>query len=617
MSITTVAFAQSAGWLTLSDTVPSAGEKISFTYDAAGSPLEKQDSIESMVFFINDKGNPAIDLTLKKKGRLWIGVFTIPEHTRAFSIGLSRNDSVDNNDGRTYSWMVYKDRQPVEDAYGAMATILKTLGPMWMNTRPDFKRLVSLYGKELDRQAADSSRYLRNYISAIFKAKDPVLRAQMPVLVNRLAQSGDEQSMIMASQMYRTARATAVADSLTALIEIRFPNGFSDRNKAYGELRNEHNPEKKEALYKAFIKGFPNSVDEVGSDVAAMAVQYLEAGREVDFHRVSGMVKIKDALAFDLNSYVLRRLEKDGNLDSLAAFSKLSLAMMVDLINNDQAVEYTSHKGKQRYFQKLYDYCASTYSSILYKEERYQEALAYEEPIYTHHGVGDNTETYIKTLQALGQDGKAMHIIETEIRNRNDQEAFDKILHDLYVKTKGSDKGYDDYLGSLRSDADHRIREKLAAEMIRVAAPAFTLKDINGRTVSLADFKGKVVVLDFWATWCGPCKASFPGMQLAVDKYKDNPNVQFLFIDTFEKMKDFESAVREFAADNQYTFHFVLDNMDDEGVQRKVAKSFDTEVIPTKFVIDGEGYIRFKAVGYGGSPTALADEISNMIEMAM
>jgi peroxiredoxin len=152
--------------------------------------------------------------------------------------------------------------------------------------------------------------------------------------------------------------------------------------------------------------------------------------------------------------------------------------------------------------------------------------------------------------------------------------------------------------------------------MINEPAPAFTLKDLDGKTVSLADLKGKTVIVDFWATWCGPCKASFPGMQMAVNKYKDDPNVKFLFVDTWENGDKYVDEVKKFITDNKYTFHVLIDEKVDDGKQAKVISSYNVDGIPTKFIIDKNGNIRFKYVGYSGTPEKLVDEVTNMVDMA-
>jgi thiol-disulfide isomerase/thioredoxin len=134
--------------------------------------------------------------------------------------------------------------------------------------------------------------------------------------------------------------------------------------------------------------------------------------------------------------------------------------------------------------------------------------------------------------------------------------------------------------------------------------------DLDGKNVNISDLKNKVVVVDFWATWCGPCKASFPAMQKMVDKFKDNPEVKFIFVDTWERGENKRKDAADFLATHKYTFHVLQD------VEDKVVSQFNVNGIPTKFVIDKNGTIRFKAVGFDGSDDKLISELSAMIELA-
>ena len=138
----------------------------------------------------------------------------------------------------------------------------------------------------------------------------------------------------------------------------------------------------------------------------------------------------------------------------------------------------------------------------------------------------------------------------------------------------------------------------------------------NAFEVTDTDFETEIekheglAVVDFWATWCGPCKASFPGMQKMVTKYKDDPEVKFVFVDTWETNENKEKNAADFITANKYDFHVLMDN------DSKVVEQFKVEGIPTKFVIDKNGTIRFKSVGFGGSDDKLVSELSAMIDMA-
>jgi len=119
------------------------------------------------------------------------------------------------------------------------------------------------------------------------------------------------------------------------------------------------------------------------------------------------------------------------------------------------------------------------------------------------------------------------------------------------------------------------------------ALPSITLEDLKGKKVDLKSFKGKVIFLNFWATWCGPCKEEMPTMETLYRQFKDR-NFVFLTISV-----DYEGSkpVREFIEKNRYTFPVLVDQ------KNETLDIFEVTGIPTTFVIDKQGKLLGKAIG--------------------
>jgi peroxiredoxin len=119
-------------------------------------------------------------------------------------------------------------------------------------------------------------------------------------------------------------------------------------------------------------------------------------------------------------------------------------------------------------------------------------------------------------------------------------------------------------------------------------APDFTLQDVSGHPVTLGSYRGqKVVLMDFWATWCGPCRMAMPDLQDLADKFKDQ-GFEILSVNQGEPA----DQVSNFLQNHKYTFHGVLDS------DQAVGNQYSVQAIPTLVLVDKKGVVQFIRVGY-------------------
>ncbi|HSB33932.1 MAG TPA: TlpA disulfide reductase family protein [Nitrospirota bacterium] len=119
-------------------------------------------------------------------------------------------------------------------------------------------------------------------------------------------------------------------------------------------------------------------------------------------------------------------------------------------------------------------------------------------------------------------------------------------------------------------------------------ATDFTLPDLNGNKVKLSDYKGKVVLLEFWATWCPPCRASIPGIEKLHETYK-NKGLAVLAVSLDEGGWD---TVKSFVQKNGITYLVLRGN-------EEVAEKYQVRTIPLILILDKDGKISKRYLGFG------------------
>ena len=152
---------------------------------------------------------------------------------------------------------------------------------------------------------------------------------------------------------------------------------------------------------------------------------------------------------------------------------------------------------------------------------------------------------------------------------------------------------------------ERTVKAAVKPEHDRKSAPEFTLKDANGSAAKLADYKGKVVLLDFWATWCGPCKIEIPWFIEFEQTYKDK-GFAVLGVSMDE---DGWEAVKPYIQERKINYRVLMGN-------DQVGQLYGgVDSLPTTFLIDRAGKIAKIHIGLETGKDGFQDEITKLLEM--
>lgn len=416
------------------------------------------------------------------------------------------------------------------------------------------------------------------------------------------------------SNIYSTLKDSKKADSISEIVKEKYPNSDLAIQPEINKFYKATDLKTKESIFNKHRDYFLNYKN-ANYILQNLAISNYNSGNIEAFYSYIDMIDSKTSKASLFNDFAWSNAEKYKDLDVAKSLSKKSLELIKEeQITIKEKSEYFSLNQYKKSLENTFKMYADTYALLAFKTDNVKEAIKFQSIATEGEANAEMNERYIKFLMADQQYNTVIEKASVFIKEGRSTEKIKLNFKEASTKLN-INKDVDKLLATLEAEAKEKELNEIRESLIDEEAPDFSIKNLADDEITLSSLKGKTVILDFWATWCGPCIASFPGMQKVVTKYKDNDNIVFLFVDTFESGDDRIKKVSKFIKDNKYDFNVLIDPKNETGSNYNVATAYKVTGIPTKVIIGPTGRINFKSVGYGGSDEKIVSEIETMVEI--
>lgn len=616
-------------------TQPKAGDKVIFTYNPKGSVLPGKNNPKFALYHFNylTNKNGVIEFTATvQKNMNYTGSFVVPADAKLLAFLVKEDEIIDNNKKNGFLIPVHDSKgNPVMGAGHALTNIYTGLGEYYLGIAPNTDKALELMDKEWKDFPEAHYPLYQQYLSINYQANRKAVNAIIEELANEILTHPmvKEADYMMLSSYAGGVKMTEKSNQISADMKMKYPEGNWKKNNEMRGLNAIVDLDKRVEAVDALITKYPaNTVNEKAeySRLYQMIAQTYANGK--------GNFNLDQLLKYAAKLTPANKASLFNNLAWGWAYTKDTMYSQAEQLSREtidwakKELTNPSEAKPDLYTNAMweanrkstYGMYTDTYSYILFKLKDYYTALAYakEGCVLNKWANNQYNDRYASIAEKVLPNAELVAQLSPLVEKNTAGSKTKEVLKNALIKELGSESAANEKFNNLANAAAIKAREALVKKMIDEPSADFKLKNLEGKEVQLASLKGKVVVIDFWATWCGPCIASFPGMQKTLDKYKNDINVAFLFVDTWENQETMEKRTKEvadFITKNKYSFNVLYDEKDASDTY-KVVTAYKVDGIPTKFILDKTGKIRFKSVGGDSNADKLVNDLSTMIELA-